>query len=176
MTLISFDAKMNSLKQVEVSWVTASEINNDYFNIQHSIDAHTFESIASVDGAGNSTVTLNYSYLDKNPLSGVSYYRLKQTDYDGTSAYSDVIAIQYQTASVAVFPNPVVDEVLVYSPWKQFTAEISDTQGRQMAWIKSEKNYTSIPVSGLTEGVYFISIQNGQEKIVKRLIKTAGKK
>jgi len=116
MTLISFDAKLNSSKQVEVTWVTASEINNDYFTVQRSTDAHTFESIGNVDGAGNSTVTLNYSYLDKYPLSGVSYYRLKQTDFDGTVSYSEIAAVNNADKSavdVTIFPNPVTDYALI---------------------------------------------------------------
>jgi len=116
MTLISFDAKMNSSKQVDVSWVTASEINNDYFTVQRSSDAYTFESIATVDGAGNSTATLNYYYMDKNPMRGVSYYRLKQTDYDGTTSYSEIAAVNNAgmgANDVTIFPNPVKDYALI---------------------------------------------------------------
>jgi hypothetical protein len=172
--LVSFTGKDDEAVNV-LEWVTATEINNDYFTLERSATGEIFETIGTVQGMGNSSVTLNYSFVDNVPLP-LSYYRLKQTDFDGTSSYSDVIAIQRETNNVTVFPNPVFDEVLVYSPWKEFTATITDTQGRQVAWMKSEKNTISISVSGLTEGVYFLSLQNGDENVVKRLIKTSSEK
>src|SRR6185369_6247111 len=97
-------------------WTTAAEVNNDFFTVERSVDGINYETIAVVDGAGNSTVMLNYGTVDKNPYEGISYYRLMQTDYDGASSYSQTVIINNSfatTADVMVYPNPVTDHVLI---------------------------------------------------------------
>lgn len=81
-------------KEVLITWSTASEINNDYFTIERSRDGIDFENAGEVNGAGNSTLTLDYKYVDQQPYPGINYYRLKQTDVDGVFKYSDVIAVK----------------------------------------------------------------------------------
>lgn len=76
-----------------ILWETLSEVNNDYFTLERSIDAENFIEIGRVIGAGNSTTTLKYYFLDKNINGKSYYYRLKQTDYDGRFKYSDLIFI-----------------------------------------------------------------------------------
>jgi hypothetical protein len=68
---------------VMINWEVASQVNNDYYEVQRSIDVETWNTINTVTGAGNNNTQMSYSILDDNPLHGVSYYRLKQTDYDG---------------------------------------------------------------------------------------------
>ncbi|MBJ7427639.1 MAG: SBBP repeat-containing protein [Bacteroidia bacterium] len=87
--LISFNATLANEK-VNCTWETASEINNDYFTIERSKDGNGFESLGNVKGQGNSNSNTRYSYIDNNPFSGISYYRLKQTDFDGKYTYSDI--------------------------------------------------------------------------------------
>ena len=87
--LISFNAVLNN-KKVNCTWETASEINNDYFTLERSNDGGDFESIATIKGKGNSSVASHYNFTDYAPLAGTSYYRLKQTDYDGKYTYSDI--------------------------------------------------------------------------------------
>lgn len=91
-TLLFFKAKSYE-SFVELTWATGSEINNDYFTIERSIDAENFTVIATVSGAGNSSVKQAYLGYDRDRLNQLCYYRLKQTDYDGMSSYSDIIAI-----------------------------------------------------------------------------------
>ena len=91
-TWLSFDATPNG-KQVDLHWVTATEINNDYFIVTRSADAYGFETLGSIDGSGNSTQQLSYGYTDYNPLPGISYYRLLQVDYDGRIHRSQIIAV-----------------------------------------------------------------------------------
>jgi len=108
--LLSFDAVLNREEsRVELSWTTASEINNDYFTVERSAEGLDFESVAIVPGAGNSSQRLYYTANDDNPYYGISYFRLKQTDYDGKYAYSDVIAINYllkNEYNIGIYPNP----------------------------------------------------------------------
>ena len=67
---------------VDVNWITATEINNNYFTLERSATGINFEPIGYVQGAGNSTSTINYVFKDRDPLNGIGYYRLKQTDFD----------------------------------------------------------------------------------------------
>ena len=87
----SFGGDVNPI--VVIDWSVASQVNNDYFEIQRSIDVETWETIETVTGAGNSNTQMSYSIIDDNPLRGVSYYRLKQTDYDGQTETFNPISI-----------------------------------------------------------------------------------
>ncbi|PCI98131.1 MAG: hypothetical protein COB15_06440 [Flavobacteriales bacterium] len=116
--LLDFNAVIENNK-VKTSWITSSEINNDYFSIQRSQDANTFEQIGTMQGAGNSSTPLNYVYYDNNPNQGLSYYRLKQVDFNGSFVYSNIESVYMNPFSVInLYPNPAIGElnVLVGSP------------------------------------------------------------
>lgn len=106
-----FQAKALKNK-VRLDWVTTTEINNEFFIIERSDDGIIFQELAKVPGAGNSSEQKIYSYLDENPLSGRSFYRLKQTDYDGKFTYSEIKSVylgEQQTSKLqieSVAPNP----------------------------------------------------------------------
>jgi hypothetical protein len=91
--LISFEAKMNTNKQVDIFWATASELNNDFFTIERSADGVNWEIVTTATGAGNSIYRIDYAAYDSRPLSGISYYRLKQTDFDGAFEYSNIVSV-----------------------------------------------------------------------------------
>jgi hypothetical protein len=109
--LLSFTAYQLDDK-VKLEWITATEINNDYFTIERSINAVDFEPIEYLNSkaaGGFSNQNIYYQTFDNNPLSGVSYYRLKQTDFDGTFSYSEIISVNYinsATVHMQLFPNP----------------------------------------------------------------------
>jgi hypothetical protein len=106
--LISFSA-IPLEKEVQLNWSTASETNNDYFTIERSTNGIDFEEIENLAGAGNSSVILDYSAIDKNPILGTSYYRLKQTDFNGDFSYSDIVSVQFEGTkpnNIRLFPNP----------------------------------------------------------------------
>ena len=114
--LLFFDAKIKDDK-VEITWSTASEINNDYFNIEKSQDGKNFEVIASINGSGTSNIQHDYSFIDKNPVKGTAYYRLKQTDYDGKYEYSYIVAVLYinnkdTECKLNVYPNPCIGKCI----------------------------------------------------------------
>ena len=107
--LISFTGMLKN-KTVQLYWVTATEINNDFFTLEKSGDGITFEELAIIEGAGNSSETRHYSYIDPMPYDEITYYKLKQTDYDGTFEYSDIISVTTDNnigSSMSLFPNPV---------------------------------------------------------------------
>jgi hypothetical protein len=112
--LLSFNAAYNG-KNVDVTWKTASEINNDYFTIERSLDGVNFEVVSIVPSKalnGNSTAILSYTVNDPNATNGTYYYRLKQTDYDGKFEYSGVVPVTINNSventdlAFTIAPNP----------------------------------------------------------------------
>lgn len=100
----------------QLEWVTASEINNEMFVVERSVDAVDFMEIGSVPGNGTTDVEHTYNLTDETPVNGWNYYRLKQIDFDGTFEYSPVIAVEvegvdYRSAIVRVHPNPAFNEI-----------------------------------------------------------------
>ncbi len=107
--LVSFTAREDNNK-VLLDWQTASEINNDFFEVQRSEDGDNWEVIGQVDGNGTINEVLNYDYTDNRPLFGTSYYRLRQVDFDGQFEYSSVqsVTIEFDgpDLQVSLYPNP----------------------------------------------------------------------
>ncbi len=107
--LLSFTAELkNSI--VELKWSTASETDNDYFTIERAIDLEHFEAIIEEDGAGTTKELRKYKVIDASPLYGRSYYRLKQTDFDGKFSYSPLQVIDYEGpkyVTLTAYPNPL---------------------------------------------------------------------
>ncbi len=106
-TLISFKA-IEQGDGALIQWSTASETNNDFFTIEKSEDGRVFNPVAMINGAGNSSSILNYSHFDLEVLNQVTYYRLKQTDFDGQYEYSNVIAFirNVKVVNHQLYPNP----------------------------------------------------------------------
>ncbi|MGW8122493.1 beta strand repeat-containing protein [Roseivirga echinicomitans] len=110
-TLISFNAKKTNENNVRLDWSTASEFNNAYFTIERGTSLEDFEGIHTLVGAGNSKDVNNYFFVDEKPKSGNNFYRLRQTDFNGTSTVSEIkrvfIENQSPTQTFNAFPNPV---------------------------------------------------------------------
>jgi len=170
--LLEFKATANSaIKNVDLTWVTASEINNDYFVIERSTNANDWSPLDSLDGAGNSNAVLSYHYPDNNPYSGTSYYRLKQRDFDGTSSYSNVEVVNFEGLEIiSLFPNPSQGEVSISiksSATGTLELKAYDSVGKL---VSNEVFQVNEGVSTITtqinaaDGKYFISamMSNGQ--------------
>ena len=113
--LVSFTATPDG-KNVNLDWITMSEINNDYFTVEKSTDGVSFEELTKVDGAGNSTYEKDYHAVDAKPATGMNYYRLKQTDFDGSSIYSTIVSVNLGTTPdlyLDVYPNPALSDIYV---------------------------------------------------------------
>src|SRR5690606_38659659 len=100
--LLSFTAKPIDNKEVLTQWTTATETNNDFFTVERSVDALNFKEIGTVNGAGNSNNAIKYRFSDKNPFAGTSYYRLKQTDFDGKFSYSEIESVFISNSRLAI--------------------------------------------------------------------------
>jgi hypothetical protein len=119
--LLSFDAEVSEEKTIRIHWTTAQEINNDFFTIERSSTGTNFREISEVPSAGNSSKEINYETYDNEPLEGVAYYRLKQTDYDGHYEYFRIVDVKLENnnkigdcnGTLRVFPNPCKEECKV---------------------------------------------------------------
>ncbi len=112
--LVAFSA-VNAGQQVLVSWQTATELNSAWFAVERSADGLEFAEIARVAAAGTTSEPRDYTHYDDSPLSGVSYYRLRQLDLDGTEDYSRTVAVQRASQDIAagyLWPNPASDRVV----------------------------------------------------------------
>jgi hypothetical protein len=109
--LLNFNANQLG-KQVKLDWQTATEINNDYFTIERTADGINFETLDTIDGAGNSIYTLSYYTFDEVPLKGVSYYHLKQVDFNGDFSFSQLRSVNFDGSEIILdsYPNPSVGE------------------------------------------------------------------
>jgi hypothetical protein len=113
---VTFEAILNNNNEVELRWATASEQNNDFFTIERSRNGHSsWEFVAHVDTIGNSMEMNDYFIKDVDPMIGVSYYRLKQTDLNGEYKYFKIKMIENMDDLVTVFPNPAKDQVNISS-------------------------------------------------------------
>ncbi|MEZ4906979.1 MAG: T9SS type A sorting domain-containing protein [Saprospiraceae bacterium] len=162
-------------KVVHLEWETANEVNNDYFEIERGVDAINWKTIQTIEGKGNNSNHETYSSTDNLPLSGTSYYRLKQTDFNGDNKYSPVRSITNIDNELIFYPNPIVDilNYQVVDTKRQFLIEIYNTSGKlvktQIVPDKtSEVNY--LDLSYLAKGIYllkYINLNNYKYEISK---------
>jgi hypothetical protein len=164
-TLVLFNAQ-DDVDSVKLIWETATETNNDHFTVEKSTNGNDWALVKTVKGLGNSTAIHFYEAFDENPFSGLSYYHLKQTDYDGKSTFSKMESIYRGISSegFSVFPNPTRN-VLTVNVKKQIgmaSVSIYSAYG-QLVWssfwntsLKEEEE--SIDVSSLKAGWYFIRL------------------
>jgi hypothetical protein len=165
--LIDFSARAMK-DEVKLTWTTATETNNDFFTLERSTDGRTFEEIATIMGNGNTTEISKYTYMDKNPRSGLSYYRLKQTDFDGQFSYSDIETVKFENVeSISVFPTMVNDVVNIETTSgfeDDLTVTVRDLTGRVFKQFIIAKNETKVELllADLVAGSYFITIYNDE--------------
>jgi hypothetical protein len=179
-TLVDFEATSVDNNHVELIWTTASEQDNDFFTIERSNDGVNFETVEIIDGAGTSTMMNTYRTTDRNPMSGVSYYRLKQTDYNGDFTYSNIDVVSFDKSSdqIELHPNPLNGngQLLFNSVFNAFvTVDVLDVSGRIVLSksIKADKgdNSVTIDLEMLNEGLYILSLKNGEKVSTLKFIK-----
>ena len=169
--LLSFDVRFDG-KKVDLYWVTLSETGNDYFTIERSSNGVDFIEITREQGAGDSELARNYMVHDSNPATGMNYYRLKQTDFDGSYAYSEIRSVEIRSGfEISTFPNPVATELnisLTDFDERTIDFEIYHISGVQVYAGQADVNDGLVIVSldnisGLQPGPYMIRITNTNE-------------
>jgi len=148
---------------IHLEWETLSEMNADYFDLERrSDDNNAFTSIGRLRSAGTSSSVTQYQFVDRNPSSGLNYYRLKQVDFDGKFAYSDVVTIDYANSKegVSIYPTLVEDFIFFNSPREIDQIFIYDTNGRKIETFDGFGDFPSLNVANLNPGVYLLVVQN----------------
>ncbi|MBC7922389.1 MAG: T9SS type A sorting domain-containing protein, partial [Ferruginibacter sp.] len=179
--LLRFEGELRETAVV-LHWQTASEDQSSHFEVERSSDGERFASIGRVEAAGTSRATKSYGFTDQQPLSGLSYYRLKTVDRDANYAYSKTIDIHYQEEreSVLVYPNPVSAgeplKMRVLNPTSQsYEVAVYDLRGRLLT------SHTYALETGLTErtlsertdlpkGAYVVLVRNQHGTVPFKLI------
>jgi len=144
-------------EQIRLEWSTASEHNNDYFNIEKSVDGHQFTSIGTENGHGNSERLLNYVFTDDNP-SKINYYRLKQVDYDGKISTSKVIKVVSKLENYAIVNSHRVFEVVFNEKMERFYC-VSNLSGQVLAFGKFEDDLR-LTKTNYHDGLLILSIKS----------------
>lgn len=164
-TLLNFSAEKQSDKTF-IQWATSSETNNDYFDVEHSIDGVNFNKIHTEKGAGNSNQTLNYQCNHNNPINGYNYYRLKQVDFDGNYTFSNINVVKFENNTIANIYS-YNDALHINSQHKLINTnlEIYDTRGRiiMQYTINTDSNQEKVDLKGLLQSGMYIAIIKNEE-------------
>ncbi|MBS1982518.1 MAG: T9SS type A sorting domain-containing protein, partial [Bacteroidetes bacterium] len=164
---------------VQLDWTTASELNNNFFTVEKSINGKDFIAVAKVMGAGTKHTSTDYHAVDYQPYNGLSYYRLRQTDFDGKSTTSEVISVYADVTSIQIYPNPTHGQgfkIQTSEPMESTAVvEMLDSFGQ----IVFSQNWSALPVSnqvvtinqpGLASGLYIVRIRSHSKFYVTKLI------
>lgn len=181
--LLDFNAVLIG-SHVDLRWQTLSEINNDYFVVERSGEDLRWESVAVVAGAGNSNQRLEYATKDFSPLEGLSYYRLKQVDFDGNFTLSEPIPVANQSSGlkrqIKIFPNPSQDgKIQIQLPPssmdKDMLIALYDFTGKLILSSESTPATTLIGVDlgSPSPGIYALNVKSGNDlnETIKLIIK-----
>ncbi|MBN4052229.1 T9SS type A sorting domain-containing protein [Sphingobacteriaceae bacterium AH-315-L07] len=173
--LLDFSAETDG-QLVRLKWSTASEIDNDYFTIERSEDGLNFEVIHLIDGAGNSFNQIDYTVVDEAPIDGISYYRLKQTDFDGQFEYFPVVSVNVKLKQFdlsGIYPNPAKNNVIIEftaEEYDEVTMSLYNLMGQELIkkniTTKQGMNELGVDISNLTEGTYFIVMINQNNAVI----------
>lgn len=166
--LVAFTAEPSG-RDVLLKWQTESELNNDHFTLETSRDGVYFEPVAMVPGAGTTTLPQYYEHTDANPGGGIHYYRLRQTDTDGTTSETGVISVMLdgdRSERFTVFPNPNNGTFSVlYAGMDETPVEVTvlDASGRAVytrtqtaAELRSDGIRLDAPAAGYYEAVFSV--------------------
>lgn len=171
--LLTFDGESTTSGN-NLRWETASERNNSHFEIESSADGTHWKKIGTQKGAGSSNQLLSYSFLDREPEADLTYYRLKQIDFDGNHSFSDPISIKTIASNGMTFsPNPVDDllEIRINAPKKGvYTVTFTSVLGisfEQFFQVQQGNNLLKADLSDkLSTGMYLLRITSESGQLV----------
>lgn len=152
--LSSFSGNLSS-SSVNLSWTTASEVNNDHFVVERSIDRKTFQEIGKVAGNGTTFSEQDYSFVDRTPANGISYYRLAQFDFNGEMELHNVIAVNNRTTSTSIYPT-LTDGQINIKVQEPASIRIFTPSGIVVKAFKLEES-KQVNIQDLPSGIYTLT-------------------
>ncbi len=168
--LLNFKA-LKKENEIVLLWSTSSEINNDYFTIERSMDGKIFKPIKKIKGAGNTQTKTSYSASDEFPFPGKSYYRLKQTDFDGKTALLKLVPVNFEKNRLESYPNPIKNSFTIElkNSTETLLLQIKDMHGKT---VYRKTNFSENRIQVLSEnwacGIYLITIK---DKVTTKTLK-----
>lgn len=160
-----FYAGLHEISDVRLTWETFSELNNEGFIITHSMDGHVWEELGVVEGSGNSSSRIEYSFIHRDPGVGIHYYKLVQRDFDGTEKSSDVRTVEVGidgNSALQLLPNPSSGEnVYVQIKTDIQTVNVLDNYGRNLN-VEYNQSSGMLIASGLPAGLYYVVVTNSK--------------
>lgn len=156
-----------------LNFSTASETNNEYFTIERSADGRNFDAIGHIEGAGNSNQLLYYTFTDENPLSGISYYRIAQTDFDGKYSYSDIRSVRHTIigSNIVITPRASDGRYDIVTNLEQYDVSVVNSAGQEVSHYTDFHGTQSVGIETLQAGVYFFRIVTSQGVETIRVLK-----
>ena len=168
LTWLSFTAT-NHNQTALLQWATTMEQNTRNFTVQHSANGINWASIGMLPAAGNSSTISHYNYIHTNPLSGLNYYRILQTDIDNRSSYSDIRTIKFTTTDepFIIIGNPVT-AILTVQVNTSINLALYNANGKLLMQQLVNAGTKNIDVSRYAKGTYFLKAKNYAQKVVIR--------
>ncbi|WP_424961647.1 T9SS type A sorting domain-containing protein [Ekhidna sp.] len=163
--------------KAKLKWQTATEVNNDYFEVLHSTNGEDFERVGTVQGNGNSNEVLTYEFTHYSPVEGINYYRLKQVDYDGSIEFHEIIQLENNIArivneiEVSTYPNPTDPDnlnlrILSGDNKSKINVRVMNLSGQLFIDEEFEGALTIdeklVPSRRMIPGIYFMVVQQGK--------------
>jgi hypothetical protein len=172
--LTSFACNKISNGTVQLTWITASESNSDYFSIEKSSDGLTFESIGKRDASKNSNVAVRYTFVDTEPNAGKAYYRLKQIDLDGQSEYSDLCFVnsEIEEYTLKIYPNPAGNTVYINLGTKESpSVSVLNNWGDEVpVRMYDGDNGKVLDTTSLPDGLYIVQVSINRKVFKEKVI------
>lgn len=169
----SFDLFKNDYNEVQLNWETASEINNNFFTVESSTDTKKWKELSVIAGAGNSSNIIRYNYIDKDLNTGLVYYRIKQTDFDGNESFSSIKSIKIisKESIISIYPNPAkefinincndISTVRVYNSYGEDISHV-------LSIIEGTNGVIKYSVINLPDGMYIVKSNELYSQFIKR--------
>ncbi len=172
--LLFFEVTKLEGRVARIDWRTNTEQNNDFFIVQRSHDGFIWSDFLKVNGAGNSLLPIDYLAFDENLEIGITYYRLKQVDFDGAFTFSNIRHVQYSSdgnQNIIIYPNP--SNGIVFVQFENIQDEkfsVFNNLGQNVTGLLNQtmigQDKMMLDFSGLNKGVYFFKTSNYFKKVI----------
>ncbi|MEO1263956.1 MAG: T9SS type A sorting domain-containing protein [Bacteroidota bacterium] len=175
--LVSFKGKVEQ-NSIHLTWETATEKNNEGFDIQRSVDGSKWQNIGFVAGRGTTTDLQDYTFIDDRPLNGTNYYRLKQVDFDWAVDFSNIVSVDFSSpddlSNLKIAPNPVqygeFTLTLADTDFETGLVEIFNSNGQSVFIQRIEEFNTTLDVRNLPKGIYWLNVTTDRKREQKKVV------